>query len=405
MIRRDAITTMLEKMPEIIDTRANTLDADLFREAGVKRFLRAFDCINDPDRGMVSEDISFGRRWRMCGGKVWAATHHKIVHVGPHEYADTYSEWAKAESLKKQKEVSDRIANAPILKENPVLKGKACKHGLFIYNPNDTCIGASLDAYGEWCEFEIDLLSKFVKEGDTVIDAGANIGTHTVPLSRMVGKEGKVFAFEAQPRIEKILAANIQLNQCGNVFWDAKAVGDKTAEIFVPHMPPDDEQYNFGARSLVNTGELQSGTTGEQITIDSFAQDLNVSLIKIDVEGMEADVIRGAAATIAKHKPILYIDHGEHGDDGKIAHTLMDIGYVAYWSMGPMFTPLNAFKNSSNIWNQAIMIANLIAVHESQPMPEACAGLQPYLGVGDTWETALKRMAEAHEAQRLQAAE
>lgn len=409
LIRRDAITTMLEKMPEIIDTRPNTLDADLFREAGVKRFLRAFDCINDPERGMVSEDISFGRRWRMCGGKVWAATHHKMVHVGPHEYADTYAEYAKAEGKKKQQEVSQRIADAPILKDNPVLKGKACKHGLLIFNPNDTCIGASLDHYGEWCEFEIDLLSKFVKEGDTVIDAGANIGTHTVPFSRMVGKSGKVFAFEAQPRIEKILAANISLNQCGNVFWDNKAVGECELTINAADLPDDDKPFNFGAARL-QPEEGRETVQVSAIPIDSFAQDLNVSLIKIDVEGMEAEVVRGAAETIKKNRPVLYIDHGEHGDDAALAKALEDIGYVAYWSMGPMFNPVNAFRNGSNIWNQAVMIANLIALPKlSSPISEAeqwvMDNLQPYLGAGDTWETALRRMAEAHKAQRMQAAE
>lgn len=397
LIHRDAIKVMIEKMPEIIDTRPNTIDADLFREAGVKRFIRAFDCINDPERGKVSEDISFGRRWRQCGGKVWAATHHKIVHVGPHEYADTYAEWAKAEGLRRQQEVVKRIEDAPILKENPVLKGKPCKHGLFVYNPNDTCIGASLNAYGEWCEFEIDLLSKFVKPGDTVIDAGANIGTHTVALSRMVGDKGKVFSFEAQPRIEKILAANIHLNQLANVFWDNKAVGANSSSIHLPELPPDGQQFNFGALSLRGA---QAGADVEVITIDSFAQDLAPKLIKIDVEGMEADVIRGARDTIAKHKPVLYVDHGEHGDDQGIAEALQEIGYVAYWSVGPLFNPLNAFRNGTNIWNQAVMIANLIAIPATDQMPDSCSELQPYLGAGDTWKTALERMAKAHEMQR-----
>ena len=399
LIRRDAITTMLEKMPEIIDVRPNTLDSDLFREAGVKRLLRPFDCINDPDRGLVSEDISFGRRWRQCGGKVWAATHHKMVHVGPHEFADTYAEWAKQEQLRQQQEIAKRIEDAPILKENPILRGKACKHGLFIYNPNDSCIGASMDAYGEWCEFEIGLMSKFVKPGDTVIDAGANIGTHTVALSRMVGKDGKVFAFEAQPRIEKILGANIHLNQLGNVFWDNKAVGASERSFVVGDLPPDSQPFNFGAARLAEI-QAKDGVSIREITIDSFAMDLNVSLIKIDVEGMEADVIRGAAATIAKHKPALYIDHGEQGDDEKLAAALNDIGYVAYWSMGPLFNPLNTFKSGMNIWQKAIMAANLIAVDAMADIPECCKGLQPYLGVGDTWRTAIERMAKAHEMQR-----
>ena len=57
---------------------------------------------------------------------------------------------------------------------------KRCKHGPFMYNRNDTFVGRSLDLYGEWCDFEIQLLRNFIRPGDTVIDAGANIGTHTI---------------------------------------------------------------------------------------------------------------------------------------------------------------------------------------------------------------------------------
>jgi hypothetical protein len=164
---------------------------------------------------------------------------------------------------------------------------------------------------------------------------------------------------------------------------------------------------------LVNANEMPDNGSGKvsalynpegMITLDSFAQDMNVSLIKIDVEGMEADVIQGAKGTIAKHLPALYIDHGEQGDDEKLAQTLQDIGYVAYWHVVPFFNPMNAFRNGHNIWQQAVAASNLIAVHESVEVPEACKSLQPYLGPGDTWKSAVDRMAKAHEMQR-QAAE
>ena len=61
--------------------------------------------------------------------------------------------------------------------ENRHMAVKRCKHGLFMYNRNDAFIGRGLDVYGEWCEFEIQLLRLFIKPGNTVIDAGANIGT------------------------------------------------------------------------------------------------------------------------------------------------------------------------------------------------------------------------------------
>jgi len=418
LIRRDAMATMLERLPEIIDRRPNSIDSDMFREAGVKRFLRPFDCINDPDRGTVSEDISFGRRWRMCGGKVWGATHHKMVHVGPHEYADTYAEWAEKAKVQHAADLAAKLANAPILTENPVLRGKACKHGMFVYNPNDTLIGRSMEWYGEWCEFELDLIRKFVKTGDTVIDAGANIGTHTVALSRMVGNEGKVFSFEAQPKLEKILAANIQINELRNVFWDNKAVGAAVSKIALPPFPDEAEAHNFGAYEIMSNATGTTEDIIDLVTIDSFAADgdafgVSPSLIKIDVEGMELDVIRGAIGTIERCKPVLYFEVGDRSDNTDVMQVLTDIGYVAFWHMGPFFNPINAFQNPANAWpDNRVLAANLVAFPTTfESKSEAYGGvplefnLTRFIGPDDTWRKAMERMAQQDTEQRQQAAE
>ena len=67
---------------------------------------------------------------------------------------------------------------------------KECRHGFFLYNRNDTFIGRSLDLYGEWCEGELVALFQIVQPGQVVIDVGANIGTHTVPLAKKVTQSG-----------------------------------------------------------------------------------------------------------------------------------------------------------------------------------------------------------------------
>lgn len=403
LIRRDAIAAMLEKMPELVDNRVNAIGHDFMKNEGLTRLIRFFNCIEDPERGRVSEDISFCRRWRQCGGKVWAATHHKMVHVGPHEYAQTYSEWAGAEKAKQVQARAAELSDIPILKENPVLRAKACKHGLFVYNPNDIFIGASMENYGEWCEYEIDLLSKFIKPGDTVIDVGANIGTHAVAFSRMVGKDGRVFAFEAQPRLEKILEANIRLNKLSNVIWDCKAISSYMpgVPLHIEDLPPDTASFNFGARPLFTKPEKMTGPAVDIITIDSFAADgeafgVSPSVIKIDVEGMEADVIRGAAGTIERCRPILYVEN--NGEDSRVIwHALDEIDYVAFWSIGPHFNPFNAFKNGRNIWpSQTRPSANIICVHRGNLVPAEIHELPKFVGPDDNWRKAIERMAAAH---------
>lgn len=92
LIRRDAITTMLEKMPELIDTRM-AIHAAKDMLAG--RLIRAFDPFDNPDdtvNGRMSEDLAFCCRWRQCGGEVWASVGHEIEHVGLYSYKANYSQ-------------------------------------------------------------------------------------------------------------------------------------------------------------------------------------------------------------------------------------------------------------------------------------------------------------------------
>ena len=91
LIRRDLGNVMLEKMPELIDTRLNLHPAgDTLRSAGANRMIRAFEKLDIPERGLISEDLSFCIRWQQCGGKTWASIGHKISHVGPFDYSGRY---------------------------------------------------------------------------------------------------------------------------------------------------------------------------------------------------------------------------------------------------------------------------------------------------------------------------
>lgn len=91
LIRRDLVTTMLEKMPHIVDNRLALHPAgETLRQAGTNRLIRAFEKVDLPDRGIVSEDLSFCIRWRECGGECWAAIGHRMSHVGPFDYAGRY---------------------------------------------------------------------------------------------------------------------------------------------------------------------------------------------------------------------------------------------------------------------------------------------------------------------------
>ena len=91
LIRRDVITKMIEKFPELVDTRLKLHPAgETLAQAGTRRLFRFFEKMDIPERGIVSEDLSFCIRWRECGGQVWAAIGHRMSHVGPYDYGARY---------------------------------------------------------------------------------------------------------------------------------------------------------------------------------------------------------------------------------------------------------------------------------------------------------------------------
>ena len=120
------------------------------------------------------------------------------------------------------------------------------RHGFFVYNSNDTYIGKSLELYGEYCEHEVVLFSKLINEGDIVLEIGANIGSQTVSLSRMVGNKGMVYAFEPQPVLFQNLCANLSINSCHNVRAFPFACGGNEGHIFLPEVNYN-QVNNFGA--------------------------------------------------------------------------------------------------------------------------------------------------------------
>ena len=118
IIHRDAITRILQVMPQIVDTRIEMHPAkDMIRNTGANRLIRAFEKLDIPDRGIVSEDLSFCLRWRECGGKVWANIGHRISHVGPFDYSGRYLDVIEAGMAQEQMQAQ---AQAQALNPNDV---------------------------------------------------------------------------------------------------------------------------------------------------------------------------------------------------------------------------------------------------------------------------------------------
>lgn len=256
---------------------------------------------------------------------------------------------------------------------------RMCRTGPMLYNRNDTYIGASLRKYGEFCwlEFE-DALSKLVHPGELVVDAGANIGTHAVEFSRLVGPQGAVFAFEPQRLVFQALCANLAINQCVNVMAYREALGDEQGEIAVPLYDPS-VRSNFGAAAI---GGHARGERVPLHTLDSL--DLPAChVLKADVEGMEVELLRGAARTIAKYRPVIYVENQLEARSAELIETLFAFGYQLWWHIAPFFNPRNFAGDPQNIF-PGIASANMLCFPAE--IRADVSGMRRVESAGETWK-------------------
>lgn len=227
------------------------------------------------------------------------------------------------------------------------------KNGFCLFNSNDIYIGNSILNYGEYSSLETKLFKKFVKKGDTVIEVGSNIGVHTQELAYDVGNKGIVFAFEPQRVIFQTLCANIALNSITNVYTYNCAIGSENKKITISKLDYT-KQNNFGGISIK---QVPDGEEIQQFTLDSFEKQIsNLKLIKVDVEGMEEEVLKGALKLIKKHQPILYLENDRVENSKTILQKLFSLEYDIYWHLPPLYNHDNFFKNKNNIFKNIISI-------------------------------------------------
>lgn len=181
-----------------------------------------------------------------------------------------------------------------------MLKTTPTRYGAMTYIADDLLIGASLEKYGEYSQLEVDFLGNIIKPEWTVVDVGANIGYLTRAMATLVGPNGLVLAFEPHPEIFPLLEANAlqentKLIQCAL----GKSIGMLSAPLLstVAHK-------NYGNIEL---SEAEQTVLSTQVArLDEWGGYFN--LIKIDVEGMELDVLAGAGNLIKRCLPVLIVE-------------------------------------------------------------------------------------------------
>jgi len=143
-----------------------------------------------------------------------------------------------------------------------------------------------------------------LRPGDTALDIGAHLGLFSVLMARWVGPQGRVFSFEPTPSTRAILRRTLRLNHCDDrVEVHAAAVADCTG--FASFFDTGDPVSN--ANSLIATSRHRRTMTIPTLSVDDFvaAGTRRIHLMKIDAEGAELAILRGARRTLAEQRPCL----------------------------------------------------------------------------------------------------
>lgn len=246
---------------------------------------------------------------------------------------------------------------------NPSTAVGRCRHGTMLYLKHDVYVGRSLDQYGEFSEGEVAIFRQWIRTGDIVLDVGANIGAHTLPMAQLVGAIGFVHAFEPQRIIFHLLCANVALNELLNVQAHHAGVGAAAGSSKVPPLDYGGEN-NFAGVPIGSP----YGEDVPIITVDSL-QLPSLRFAKIDVEGMERDVLLGAATTIQQLRPVLYIENDSSVRSEAVVSLLFEFGYRVWWHPVPLFARDNFRNNPNNLFGNIVSL-NVLCVPKEMDAPE-----------------------------------
>lgn len=182
--------------------------------------------------------------------------------------------------------------------------------------------GSGVNSYwlGSYEPDQVKLFENFIKDGDVVFDIGANAGFYSILSAELAGKNGKIFSFEPLPQNYENLRRHIEINGYENIKAFDVAVSDKEGFSF------------FSEGDYAATGYLSDGgkIKVKTMSIGNWIEDKKLpipNILKIDVEGAESLVLKGAFPVIKEFHPLIFLSlHSEEAKNDCFA-ILQDCGY------------------------------------------------------------------------------
>lgn len=159
----------------------------------------------------------------------------------------------------------------------------------------------------------LQFLKRYLRPGMTVLDVGAHHGLYTLLMSKLVGSEGTVLAFEPSPREFRRLCLHLRLNRCSNVVPEQLAISDRDGVV--------DFFVVLGYWSVQNSLRPPTGWRFQKVMVRSTTLDTylaatgieSVDLIKLDVQGAELEALRGSTTFLSgSHRPVVICELSDH---------------------------------------------------------------------------------------------
>ena len=201
-------------------------------------------------------------------------------------------------------------------------------------------------------EPEYNTLAQWVSLGDCVLDIGANVGVFTEALSKLVGPQGHVFAFEPMPETFHLLAFNARLFPFPNVTLLNAAASD-AADLVGMETPTSESGLPDIYLSHLTPTPTPTDKTVYCLPVDALPMPGKVSFVKIDVEGHELQALKGMEQLLREHMPVLVIE----GEDAEVVQFLHSLGYADHRRPGSpntVFSPAEPAEASDEENSEAV---------------------------------------------------
>jgi FkbM family methyltransferase len=237
------------------------------------------------------------------------------------------------------------------------------RYGPMLANRNDLFMGQSLIVYGESNYFEVLMLERLCIQQGTFVEVGANMGVHTVPIGKYLQPMGRrLIAFEPQSELCAQLSKNLELSHLANVEVVRGACGSDNCQVSF-RLPDYDQPGNFGGTEMLSKAQEDCSAFDHVpcFRLDDYLANEEVGVMKVDVEGWELPVLKGAEQVLSRNRPLLYVENDHHQGGTELIEWLWKMGYELWFHNSQLFNPGNYFGSTINLFRNLYSL-NLIGI-------------------------------------------